>query len=132
MQRSLRQLSSEWEAELLYARRELGEERYGNEVEKFIGTLLPGRPSIMSSITESVEERSMHHNQDEDPKTETAGSELLDALRVPYQIPAQQGGQYTQTGDEGDIMVCNLRTAITCVQNTKPRDILPELLRLFP
>ncbi|KAF3033224.1 hypothetical protein E8E11_002906 [Didymella keratinophila] len=58
-------------------------------------------------------------------------NELLDALRAPF--PTLVAGQRALEPVEDEMaMVCDLRTAITCVQSTQPRDMLPVLMRLFP
>lgn len=58
-------------------------------------------------------------------------SGLLDALRAPF--PASSSEPHAQDlVDDEATMVCDLRTAILCVQTTQPGDILPALLQLFP
>lgn len=128
MQRAMRQLSREWEAELTRAREEMGREKYEECVEPFVGSLVPGRAAVRGwgegqRAVGGDEERCGDLN---------GGNELLEALRVPCPVAVQGERKKGLREDEEGSRVCDLRVAIACVQSVRPRDMLPVLMRLFP
>ncbi|KAJ4318297.1 hypothetical protein N0V94_004504 [Neodidymelliopsis sp. IMI 364377] len=123
MQRVMKQRSREWEAEIDKTRTEEGRE----DVERLVGSLVPGRREWGVTREEKME-----------VKGGEDAEELLGALRVPCPIPEVIGDgdgavqKQKQEVEEEGVMVCDLRTAISCVQEMTPREMLPVLMRLFP
>jgi hypothetical protein len=121
MQRVMKQRSREWEVEIDKVRKEEGRE----DVERLVGGLVPGRREWGVTREERVE-----------MKGGESAEELLDALRAPCLIPEEGDDgavqKQKQEAEEEGVMVCDLRTAISCVQQMTPREMLPALMRLFP
>jgi hypothetical protein len=144
LQRASKALSSEWSVVLSHAQREVGSE-YENGVGRFVGCLVPGgavgdradraltSQGLASDQIAGGEVRCYSRLEELDTDVHGRGeaNELLDALRAPF--PSSVTGQRArEPTDDGLAMVCDPRTAITCVQITRPRDMLPVLMRLFP
>ena len=157
LQRALKALGLEW-AILLS---QMGSE-YEIHMRRFVGRLVPGRavggradrtlasqgrgsPSRGESHATRTSGGDVHCVSGEELATEARdaevrdtgikrrgdANELLDALRTPF--PTLVAGQRALESVQDEVaLVCDLRTAISCVQSTRPRDMLPVLMRLFP
>ncbi|KAJ4384903.1 hypothetical protein N0V86_000507 [Didymella sp. IMI 355093] len=135
LQRSLKQLSPQWSRELSFAQCDMGLEAYSEKVGKFVGSLVPGMADQNLTTTRernAARSKEASPQQEKTLSTKKARNELLDALSAPCPVPAEANREQKMTRGEERYMVCDLHTAITCVQNVTPRDMLPVLVRLFP
>jgi hypothetical protein len=134
LQRALKQLSPQWSRELSQAQCEMGLEAYSEKVSRFVGSLVPGRADqnlTTARERNAAKSKKASPQQEKTLSTKKARNELLDALSAPCPVPAEANREQKMTRGEERSMVCDLRTAITCVQNVAPRDMLPVLVRLF-
>ncbi|KAF1931279.1 uncharacterized protein M421DRAFT_56642, partial [Didymella exigua CBS 183.55] len=95
LQKGTKRLGKDWERELSFVRRHLGSSIYSASVEKFSGTIIPGRGSSLSLIAKGFIAKgggqgSVNHSKVEGLSTGLAGNELLDALRASCPVPAGQ------------------------------------------
>ena len=138
LQRAMKQLSLEWETELDFGKRQMGKDEYDVKVGRFVGSIVPGRVDEGSRpIFWAGDEGTHHEGVDRklrDVRTEFEKEKvngLLDALTVPCPARVQDAGGQRTGGDEERTTVCELRIAVGCVQNIRPRDMLPVLMRFF-
>lgn len=139
LQRAMKQLSLEWEVELDIGKRHMRKDEYEVKVGRFVGSIVPGRVdqgsgSMFWAGVEGMHRQGVDRKLDE-VQTDVEDGEvngLLDALTVPCPAEVQGASRQRVGGDEEGTMVCELRIAVGCVQNIRPRDMLPVLIRLFP
>jgi hypothetical protein len=126
MKKEMQRLNAEWEHELDRAAKYMGSKAYDAQVARFVACIVPGRkvqdPLMKHRGTRQREPKGM----DVEPKL---GNKLLDALRVPLEEERYQN--YGEC-DEDAATPTDVRYAITCMQNIRPKDILPVLMGLFP
>ncbi|KAF2623875.1 hypothetical protein BU25DRAFT_296379, partial [Macroventuria anomochaeta] len=136
LQREMKRLSKEWEKELDTARGEMGRQEYDEKVASFVGSLIPGHaqqdlPPMEWAKGGGGSSEDGREGDEDIVMQGREGNELLDALRGPYpNVGQDKGDGRTTMKDEEGAMVCDLRTAISCVQSVRPGDMLPVLIRL--
>lgn len=147
LQRALKALSSEWAISLSHAQRAMGSE-HEDDVGRFAGSLVPGREDrTLTSWARGEQPRGENYagrgagrdvcydccgtERDTDVQIQGEANELLDALCAPLSL-SLAGQRAREPVRDEMTMVCDMRTAVTCVQTTRPRDMLPVLMRLFP
>lgn len=137
LQRRMKRLSKLWAEELEGLRQTMGDREFGDAVGRFVGFLVPGRADWVPVRRDGVGgardsgERAMG-DVDVEMRGAEGENDLLEALRVPCPLVTSDQSVVKAESDEEGTTVCDLRTAINCVQEIKPHDILRELMRLFP
>ncbi|KAH7551846.1 hypothetical protein BM1_09480 [Bipolaris maydis] len=139
----MKKLTKDWEKELDSAESNMGKEEYRIRVAQFAGSLVPRRrEQDISTGTLPGQEKSKYvyrvNNPPHTPREsrEVERNELLDALRVPFtpqtkeKTRDQRNESYELEEDRN--MVTGLRNAIEALQVTRPQDMLPVLMHLFP
>jgi hypothetical protein len=128
LKREMQRLNTEWALELDRAREAMGRTEYDASVAKFVGCVVPGRKGQGLRMEYRGATGLTDKSFDMELKKAHA-NELLDALRVPLGEEEYQG---TGLVDGDAATPVDVRYAITCMQNVRPRDVLPILLELFP
>ena len=128
LKRTIKTLSPEWERELRRARKGMGSDAYDARVAPFVGSLVPGQSDRVPCVNEGAICR------DEEANVgcgRLGQNELLDALVVPCPTAARGKSDGAVKQSEDGELVCDLRTAITCLQRVRPKEILPVLMDIF-
>ena len=128
LKRTVKTMSPEWERELRRARKGMGSDAYDAHVAPFVGSLVPGQPGRVPCLNEGAMGRDDEANV-EYGKCEQ--NELLDALMVPCPTATQGKSDGPVKQSEDGELVCDLRTAITCLQSVRPKEILSVLMDIF-
>jgi hypothetical protein len=140
LQRALKRLSTDWEAELDAVQKSMRRDVYNATIAPFVGSILPGRKdqrvssaSLVFAPDSGYGDGNAGVEMEDLRSSNQEHSGLLEALRVPCSV-TQLNGEEGGTGWENEegVIVCDLQTAVSAVQKVKPRDILPVLIRLFP
>lgn len=134
LKREMSRLTKEWGRELDKAKKEMGRDEYDLRVAPFVGSVIPGRKDqgLMHGV-EHLQGWSISDSQSaEDVDVEVSRKkreELNGALCVP--VEEERYGDDEDYGDDGTTPT-DLSDAITWMQSTRPADMLPVLMRLFP
>jgi hypothetical protein len=128
LKREMPRLNTEWALELDRAIKAMGRTEYDTRVAKFVGCVVPGRKDQGLRMEYRGATGLADESFDMELKKAHA-NELLDALRVPLGEEEYQGNGLV---DEDTATPVDVSYAITCMQNVRPRDVLPILLELFP
>jgi hypothetical protein len=134
MKREMQRLNSLWEIELDGAIKAMGRREYERCVAPFVGCIIPGRrdqqvPVSLGASVSAASPSPMSETKEQMHMVQEGKNELLDALRVPLGEPNYQD-DYGYNRDTTTPV--DMRYAISCMQDVRPADILPVLMRLFP
>ena len=139
LKREMQRLNKEWERELDRAMEIMGRRQYDARVAPFVGSIIPGRkdqgppPKVYEDVRDFTRSASPSPEAREDMDMDQHESgegrnELLEALRVPLEArDYQKDDKSEEVNAPADI-----RHAIASMQNVRPTDMLPALMRLFP
>jgi hypothetical protein len=126
LKKEMQCLNAEWEHELDSTAKDIGRKAYDAQVARFVGCVVPGRKD--QALREKSRGVLQRDHKEMDVELEL-GNELSDALCVPLEEARYQD----HDGYDEDVATpVDVRYAITCMQNVRPKDILPMLMRLFP
>ena len=138
LRKAMQRLNVEWEAELDRVMRSMGRTQYDVCVAPFVGNIIPGRKDQGLPVVPRDDIRTFTRSASPSPEAMEeiqssleGGKELLEALRVPL-----EERQYQKTDEiiqeEETRTPVDVRYAITAMQNARPAEMLPALMRLFP
>lgn len=126
LRKTMQRLNAEWQVELDKAMRVMGRAGYDARVAPFVGSIVPGRRDQGLQAVAKVLPQGSGDSEEDDTTKER--NELLEALRVPLEDRVYQ--KLDEVQEESGTPV-DIRYAITAMQNARPADILPVLVRLF-
>lgn len=135
LKREMGRLVKEWEVELDNAIQDMGRAEYDRRVAPFVGSVVPGRKDQglmreQGHLCGSMDGMGSQSSEPADLEvSEERKQELIDALCVP--LEQERYGDY-EDYDEDMTTPTDLTDAITWIQSTRPAEILPVLMRLFP
>jgi hypothetical protein len=134
MKREMQRLNAMWEVELDRAMKVMGRREYERCVAPFVGCIIPGRkdqqvPVSLGASVRPASSSPMLEREEQMHVVQEGNNDLLDALRVPLGEPNYQDDHGY---DKDATTPVDMRYAISRMQDVRPVDILPVLMRLFP
>jgi hypothetical protein len=143
LKKTMQRLTGEWEDELDKAMRWMGKIQYEARVAPFVGSIIPGRkdqglPVVQTGVLSGFRDFTRSSSPSPEARKEMdmeldapmdGKNELLEALQVPLE---ERDYKRDDRYEEETRTPADVRYAIASMQNVRPSDILPALIRLFP